>query len=239
MNYFFKRFVFSSVLGLIVIVSSSAQSADLNTADSLFNAQKYTEAFEKYEQIYNTAKASPAMLTRMAFIQEGLGNFSDALYYLSQYYYQTSDEDALIKMRDLAEEHNLNGYEYSDTKFILNTVRQYQLELLFVLLAFSLFLFAYGFRKYRRQEKPIISLGIQLITLVLIGLLSNDVFLDKSAVITSDNALLMTGPSAGAEPVDFLNRGNKVKLLKSDPIWSQIQWGDDQVFVRTKNIKLL
>ncbi|MFY0605134.1 MAG: hypothetical protein JXR10_00365 [Cyclobacteriaceae bacterium] len=239
MNYFFKRIVFFTVIQLTFVIIGTAQNAELSTADSLFNVKKYTEAFEKYEQIYDQGQASSAMLTRMAFIQEGLGNYADALYYLSLYYYETSDKAALLKMRDLAEEHNLNGYEYSDTKFIVNTVRQYQLEIFLVLIAFSIFLFAYGYSKYRKQEKPLISLGVQVITLALIGLLSNNVFLEKSAVITSDQALLMTGPSAGAEPVDYLDRGNKVKLIKSDPLWSQIQWGEDIVFVRTKNIKSL
>ncbi|MGB3465691.1 MAG: hypothetical protein WBA74_10490, partial [Cyclobacteriaceae bacterium] len=53
----------------------------LTTADSLFQAKKYTESFELYEQIIVEDMAySPAMLLKMAFIKEGLGDYSNALY---------------------------------------------------------------------------------------------------------------------------------------------------------------
>ena len=41
-----------------------AQISDLEEGDSLFNQQKYTEAFEKYQAVYEEGSASSAMLLK-------------------------------------------------------------------------------------------------------------------------------------------------------------------------------
>lgn len=220
-------------------LSSHAQFAELSTADSLFAHQKYTEAFKMYENIFQQNQASPAMLTRMAFIQEGLGNYSDALYYLNLYFLKTSDKAALNKMRELAEKHHLVGYEYTDTKFFLNFLRKYQLEITLSLIAFSLFLLAYGFNKFRHDEKPATSLVLQALVLLLIVAFTNDLFFEKKAIVSQDHSMLMSGPSAGAEPVNYIGKGNKVSVLKSDALWTKINWDNREVYIRSKNLKSL
>jgi len=219
--------------------SATAQNNLLQPADSLFAKQKYTEAFEKYDEIFDQGMASPAMLTKMAFIQEGLGNYAEALYFLNLYYEKTSDKAAATKMRELAEEHDLKGYEYSDARFIANFLKKNNQLIVICLLAFSLFLLAYAFRKKKRGETPAFSLGLQLITLVLVGVLSNQWFVKGQAIVRQDNSILMTGPSAGAEPVDFVKKGNKVVIKSRDILWSEIEWGEETAFIRTKNLRLL
>jgi hypothetical protein len=52
------------------------------------------------------------MLLKMAFVKEGLGDYSNALYYLNLYYLKTYDKKVLKKMENLAERyHKLEGYE--------------------------------------------------------------------------------------------------------------------------------
>lgn len=224
---------------LVIGLPIYAQNAELSTADSLFANQKYTEALKKYENIFNQDKASPAMLTKMAFIQEGLGNYADALFYLNLYYLKTSDKAALTKMRELAEEHHLSGFEYSDFKFMANFVRNYEVEILIVLLAFSLFLLIYGYSKRKKDELPRVSLFLQALTLVLIGLLSNQLFLADTGIVSQDHSLLMTGPSAGAEPISYIEKGNKVTVLQSDALWTKIRWQEEVAYIRTKNLRTL
>ncbi|MEQ8580641.1 MAG: SH3 domain-containing protein [Marinoscillum sp.] len=239
MKYFFIRIIQTLFLILVIGLPIYGQNAELLTADSLFANQKYTEALKKYENIFNQDKASPAMLTKMAFIQEGLGNYADALFYLNLYYLKTSDKAALTKMRELAEEHNLSGFEYSDFKFMANFIRNYEVEILCVLLAFSLFLLIYGYSKRKKDELPRVSLFLQALTLVLIGLLSNQLFLADTGIVSHDHALLMTGPSAGAEPIDYIEKGNKVTVLQSDVLWTKIRWQEEVAYIRTKNLKTL
>lgn len=239
MNYFFNRIIFIAIILTTGSISLKAQEAELSTADSLFSKQKYTEALKKYENIFRQNLASPAMLARMAFIEEGLGNYSESLYYLNLYFLKTSDKAALSKMRELAEQHGLQGYEYSDKRFLLNFLQKYQQEFLLVLLALSLFLLAYGFNKRRHQERPVTSLVFQIIVLILIGTYSNNLFFEKKAIIGNDHALLMTGPSAGAEPIDYIGKGNKVTVLKADELWTKISWNESEAYIRSKNLKML
>lgn len=239
MKSIFERIILTIFLIATSFVLLAAQNDDLTAADSLFAQKKYTEAFKQYEQIFDKGLASPAMLMKMAFIKEGLGSYTEALYYLNLYYQQTSDKSAARKMRELAETHDLYGYEYSDLKFIVGFVRKYASEIIAGLLVFSAFLLAYGYRKHRKGEKPVISVALQVVTLTLVLIISNELFKRDTAIISRENSLLMTGPSAGAEPIDYIQKGNKVFVLEQDALWSKIKWGNDVAYIRTKNLMRL
>jgi hypothetical protein len=239
MNQIFVRNIISTLFIIFGWLGAMSQNSELSSADSLFNNQKYTEAFEKYENIFNAGIASPAMLTRMAFIQEGLGNYSNALYFLNLYYLQSSDRDALNKMREIAEEHQLSGYEYSDFKFFENFVRKYQKEILLGLMAFSLFLVGYSYRKIKKEERPMISIGVQTLTLLIILAINNQLFVQTKGIIKQDQSLLMSGPSAASEPLELIGQGNKVIILESNELWSKIEWQDEEAYIRNKNIRKL
>mgnify|MGYP000120842461 CR=1 FL=1 len=239
MNYFFVRFLQMFVLFLGILPATYAQNELLDMGDSLFSNQKYTEAFELYDSVFVQGQASPSMLMKMAFIKEGLGDYANALYYLNLYYDRSSDKAAAEKMRELAEENSLRGYEYSDFKFVSAFIRQYKIYIVGGLILFSIFLLFYGMRKFKRKEKPMVSLGLQVVTIALIVVLSNELFLKQKAIITTDYAFLMEGPSAGSEPINVVTKGNKVILVSSDEVWSAINWSGKTVFVRTKNLKFL
>ena len=239
MNHFFSRFILSIIFASSLTLGTLAQTTELSTADSLFNNQKYTEAFEMYENIFQQNQASLAMLTRMAFIQEGLGNYADALYYLNLYYLKSSDKDALVKMREIAEEHDLRGYEYSDFKFFENFVRKNQDLITLCLIAFSAFLLVYSFRKTKKEERPMFSVALQALTLILILVVNNEIFLKDSGIVQKNQSILMSGPSAGAEPIQVIDQGNKVFILDSDELWSKIEWEDSEAYIRNKNIRKL
>lgn len=239
MKFFFSKIILIALFITIFTSKSIAQESDLHTADSLFANKKYTEAFKYYEKIFNGGNASVAMFLKMAFIKEGLGNYADALYYLNLYYQQTSDKSVLIKMREIADEHNLIGYEYSDFRFFINFLREYLLEIVVCLFALSLFLLAYIFSRKRKNEKPVIAMVLQAAVIILIGILINGVPFQRSAIISADNVLLMTGPSAGAEPLYFVDKGHRVDLLEQGDIWNKILWENQPVYVRSKNVKVL
>lgn len=239
MKNFFKKFLLTALIIVLSVLETYAQEATLGQADSLFVNKKYTEAFKEYEKIFSEGKASPAMLTRMAFIKEGLGNYAEALYYLNLYYQHTSDKGALVKMREIAEAHNLYGYEYSDFKFFLTFLQKYLPQIIFSLLAFSVFLLAYSYSRRRKNETPITATVLQVVVILLIGTLINGFIFEQSAIIARDNVVLMSGPSAGAEPVQVIARGHRVEVLKEGPVWNRILWEDKPVYIRSKNLKTL
>src|SRR5690349_2721164 len=85
----------------------------LQRADSLFQQKRYTQSFEIYNTLFQSHRYSPAMLLKMAYVQEGLNRISQSAYYLNLYYLATQDESALTKLGELADKYRLEGYEPS------------------------------------------------------------------------------------------------------------------------------
>src|SRR3954469_12839623 len=105
--------------------ASKAQTSSyrLKIADSLYQTKKFTQSFEHYREILNQKQYTPAMLLKMAYIQEGLGNIGEAMYYLNLYFLVTNDKSALEKMEELAHKFNLQGYETTDADRVLTFYR--------------------------------------------------------------------------------------------------------------------
>lgn len=211
----------------------------MQLADSLFSEKKYTQAFELYEDIQNSdQKTSPAMLLKMAFIQEGLGDFSNALYYLNLYYLKTYNKKTLKKMENLAEQNKLSGYNYDDVEFFLNIYHQYRLHVdLFIIgLAFMFFGILYYQKRTQRvtSNVPGIAYGCLLIILLFINNYGRE---HTKALITTSNAHLMKGPSPGADVIDVIAKGHRVEILGKDDVWVKISWNDDEAFIKAINIR--
>lgn len=208
-------------------------------ADSLFNQKKYTQSFDLYSEIYATNdKVSPAMLLKMAFVKEGLGDYANALYYLNLYYLKTYDKKVLKKMETLAEEHKLSGYEYDDAEFFLNIYQKYQLQIdLFVI---SLVLLIFGILLYQKRKLKQLSpftAYSYIALLVLLFILNNFAREQQKAIISTDRVYLMKGPSPGADVVDIVSYGHRVNILGHQDVWVEISWDDKSVYVKEFNLK--
>lgn len=227
------RYVFFVCLWNASLAQSNGQLA---TADSLFTQQKYTEALDMYTDIFSARNVTESMLIKMAFIEEGLGDYVQALYYFDQYYKLTADKSVLLKMQELAEENKLNGYRVEDKDFFLNLLNLYLLEIQLTLLLVSIFLlvFTYQFRKKRRM--PIGMSMLQLIVLLTLLMLSNS-WIQQDTKIIQSPTLLMSGPSAGAEPVGWVNEGHKVDIVDKFEMWTKIRWESTDVYIRNSKLK--
>jgi hypothetical protein len=213
--------------------------AEQRAADSLFLQKKYTEAFDQYVQIYQGGQASSAMLQKMAFIQEGLGNYVTALYYLNRYYNLTANKKVLAKMRAIAEEQNLSGYEYSDVEFFQNFLFRYNKYFVGILVALSILLLAYIYRKKKLNEPIGFAGTFYVLVLAALFLISNQFFVKDRAIIKDDQSVLMTGPSAGAEPIDIISKGHRVTILAVTPAWVKIQWHDQEAYIRNNKLIII
>jgi hypothetical protein len=208
-------------------------------ADSLFAQKKYTQSFDLYNEIYtNFGKVSPAMLLKMAFVKEGLGDYGNALYYLNLYYQKTYDKKVLKKMENLAEEHKLLGYEYDDAEFFLNIYQKYQLQFdLLVISSVLLILAVFIYQK--RSHKKLSSLAVYsyiALLLILFGI-NNFGREPHKAIISSANVYLMEGPSPGSNVVDIISYGHRVKVKGKEDVWVEIDWDDKSVYVKEFNLK--
>jgi len=213
----------------------------LQQADSLFADSQYTESIRLYEQIYQQAQmASPAMLLRMAFIQEGLGEYSQALYYLNTYYLLTSDDEVLQKISKLSEEYDLKGYSYSDIDYIRGFVSRYQYLMVLLLIGVAMAgLLYYVLRGKGGSERP---LGFGISYLLVLGLLfylTNFSPVPDYGIIVDSNAYIMKAPSAGADVLGISSKGHRVKVSGRQDVWAQIEWEGEPAYIRQDNLRLL
>ncbi len=233
-----RFFLFLTVwIGLQCSLHAQDVVSQLHRADELYDQKNYTEAYEIYHSIFhNYQLSSPEMLVKMAYINEGLEDYSMALYYLNLYYRQTSERAALKKMESLAKEHQLVGYEFNDLELLGNIYYNYYQEIVYLFLALSLLWFALIYRNVRKSaNKPVgLTIGYVIILSILFVLIN---FGDKSyrGIITNE-AFLMEEPSAAARMIDLVDKGHKVRIAGEDGIWMKIKWDDQTAYIRKNNI---
>jgi len=223
------------------VYAQQQNGSRLQRADSLFAEQQYTESLMLYEQLYQEIEvASPAMLLRMAFIQEGLGEYSQSLYYLNEYYLITFDEDVLSKITSLSKEHKLQGYEFSDVDYIRGFLKQYQYYFIYLLIALAMAGMAYHVLKASSDTSRPYGFGVSyLLILSLLFYLTNFSALPDYGIIVDSNTYLMTAPSAGSDVLSVVPEGHRVRVAGWEDVWARIEWGGQTAYVRQDNLRLL
>lgn len=230
---------FFTIFAFFLFNLPSLSATSLNQADSLFEAKKYTEALEVYENIFQNEQASPSMLLKMAFIQEGLENYVDALYYLNLYYAKSGNKKALVKMQEIATANELEGYEFTDQDYILNIISKNKLLIQITLLIFSLLLFVFIIRKFKKKESTRLALIFQVFILVIFFIFNNEFFATDRAIVLDDHTLLRSAPSAAAEPLESIKKGHRVRVLEQSEVWVKIEWNDQSAYLRKGRIRLI
>jgi len=213
--------LFSLVTIFFNVYGNANLQTVLQTADSLFENQKFTEAFEIYEKVYNEGLASEAMLLKMAFIQDGSENYENALFYLTQYYKTSADRSVISKIDEIAEEYSLSGYQSNDLDYLLLLLLKYRNGLVFLLLGLIVLLAFYTFVNYGKGETSVIGFSFQFFLVGVLLVLLNFPIREKG-ILTGNNILMRSGPSAAAEPMSFLSNGHKVDILEYKTLWTKI-----------------
>ncbi|MEX2594810.1 MAG: SH3 domain-containing protein [Anditalea sp.] len=210
-----------------------ANTQVLQKADSLFNSKNYQEALVLYEGILQDGQAySPAMLLKMAFISEGIGDYPKTTLYLSKYYDHNPTPQIPNKIKELTNQATLTGYNVSDRERFFNILTDHSQEItssLAVLLILSLIsLVLKGFR---------LGFFITSVLLVFLVFISNN-FLKKpdTGIITGNPSLIMTQPSAGGNLIKKVGPGHRVIIKSPIDIWYQIEWEDQEAFVKKDHI---
>ena len=233
-------------LFFLLIISSSFSGFSQNNnkslikADSLFVNQKFTQSFDIYDSIYHQKMASPAMLLKMAYIKEGLGDYTLAQYYLNEYYLATNNDLALTKMEDIAKEKELVGYETNDLNFIISLYyKHFQwLSLGVLAIAFLLFMF-FLIQLSKFKAVPPVTTFFLASTLIVLAILINFGKSYNKGLIIKNNTFVMSGPSAGADVIDVINKGHKIVIENETDVWLQIEWDGQQGYIKNNNVRLL
>jgi hypothetical protein len=227
---------------IFLIFSVSAFAApvdeDIQAADSLFQLRKYTESFEIYNEIYEQGNvASAQMLMKMAFIKEGLGDYSRALYFLNKYYQQTSDKRARQKMKELADENELLGYSSTDTDFFKGQVTQYYLIFIYSVFVIIIFLTSIiAYRKFKTKSNTTPYVVAVIVVMLSFFWVLNFVLQRDRGIIVENHAYLMSGPSAASDLLDVVKKGHRLDILDQEGIWVEVDWDGQSAYIRASKI---
>lgn len=219
--------------------STFAQTSSfrLKTADSLFQAKRYTQSLEHYEEILKQKQYTPAMLLKMAYIQEGLHHIGPAMFYLNLYYSVTNDKTALEKIDELATKYNLEGYKATDTDKLLSFYHDYYTYLTLALAALMILTLSFMFyTRFRLKSRPAGGFALMIILVAGFGV---HFFYGRqiaTGIVSSPSTYLMSGPSAAAQVVEIVGDGHRVEILGKKDVWLKILWNGEVAYVKENNL---
>lgn len=234
---------FLKIIAVIVLafvstgVPAQGLSPLLQKADSLFSKKQFTQSFEIYQRIHKEGQYTPAMFLKMAFIQEGLNKPGLALYYLNLYYLASNDNQALVKMEEVAAKNHLNGYEYSQLVRTQELFIQYRPHIAGIIVLFIVLLMALAVYQSLKGSRPVATLVFTVIGLILLGLFVNFSDPPRTGIITGNNTIVMNGPSAGASVVGLLNEGSKIQINGHKDVWLKINGFNYPAYVKQTQVK--
>lgn len=233
------KFLAGFIILCVSLPPSFAQTSSfrLKTADSLFLAKQYTQSFEHYEEILKQKQYTPAMLLKMAYIQEGLGHTGQSLYYLNLYYTASHDNAALEKMTELATKYNLEGYETSDTDNFLSFYHDYHVHISMALAAIMILMLSLSaYTRLRLKRRPIASFSIlSIIVLVLATHLYFGQSLE-TAIVTNPSTYVMSGPSAASSVLEVIGDGHRVSILGQKDVWLKVNWDGNIGYIKENSL---
>ena len=234
MNSTIKTKIFIFFLIFISMNIFANEKDLLNKGDSLFKLKKYVDAKKVYENLfYEKNYFSDAMLLKLSFIEEGIGNYDKALIYLSKHYDQTHNKETSEKIKSIAKKNELIGFEQNDLSLVFNFYNK-NIYLIHSLLVVFLTLYLII------AEKKDISYHIRfMIISVLVLAIMNLNLIKKEGIIFQDNTYIMNGPSSGSDVYSIINKGNKLKVSSESSIWYEVIFENKKKYIRKKNIFLI
>lgn len=210
----------------------------LKTADSLFVQKRYTQALEHYQEILRQDQYTPAMLLKMAYVNEGLNHIGAAMYYLNLYYLATADKSTLPKMAELADKFNLQGYETTDSDRIRAFYLDYHLYISTTLAAFMVLMLGVIYRtRVKRHRRPAGSFATLAVLAVLLFVHQQYGTHKSKGILANSSNYIMDGPSAGASVIDVVGDGHRVDILGQKDVWLKIRWDDQIAYVKENSIR--
>lgn len=227
-------------IAIAIAFSASAQTAShrLHVADSLFHAKRYTQSLEHYEEILQQRQYTPAMLLKMAYVNEGLNHIGPAMYYLNLYYLATNDDSVLPKMDELAEKYDLAGYEIRDSDRFWSFYRDNHLPISLALAAVAILMLSVMYYTRTKLHSRPIGSGIALLV-TLVALFAHQQYGGKRTlgILADATTYVMSGPSAGATVLDIVGDGHRVEMLGKNDVWLKIKWADEVAYVKEQSVR--
>ncbi|NVJ87595.1 MAG: hypothetical protein HWE15_14925 [Algoriphagus sp.] len=214
---------------------SQAFTPDLLKADSLFENRSYKEAMEIYVPNYQNGLYSPAMLLKMAFIAEGIGDKEQATLYLGKYYDINPNPQIIEKIKNLTGQSSLSGYEVSDKDRFLLFLVEYKESILLVLSV--ALLISLGTTIWTKWKKNTRTTYWPVVILVLVIFMVNNFLMEpRSGLVTHSPSYIVSKPTAGGEMLEMIEPGHRLKIRSSKDIWYEIEWKNRVAYIRKDQV---
>lgn len=229
-------------LSLIVLffpITLLAQSNNplLVRGDSLFQQKRYIQSLELYQKLFDDHRYTPAMLLRMAYVEEGLNNVSRSAYYLNLYYLATQDDDVLFKLEELAAKNRLEGYATDEIDGLRTFYLTHRNLITYTLLFIAVLAMAIAItQRFVVKNKPVGEFVALCIVSILFMLHISQQSMWAKAIIAKNNTYVMNGPSAGASVLAIVRDGHRVEVLGTEDIWTKVSIAGSQGYVRTSSL---
>jgi len=204
----------------------------------LFRAGAYEQAYPFYRQVLRDGRqASPQLLLRMAYVQEGLGHYPAALYYLNLAQVRQPRHTTWHKITELAQHQRVTGYPDSWRQSLLITFQRYYYRLLQLLLIGAV---VGGTLLLIRRRT--FTHGWWLGYAVYLGLVAtflNVLAPSQAGIVASSHAALMGGPGAGAAWLTTAAAGDRLVVRGQRDIWYQVEWRGQAAYIRRSDLLLI
>ena len=219
---------------------SSAQTSAyrLTVADSLFQAKRYTQSLEHYEEILRQRQYTPAMLLKMAYVHEGLNQVGQAMYHLNLYYLVTNDGSVVAKMDELATKYNLEGYETTDGDRFWSFYLDNHVLISLALAALTILMLSIMYHTRSKLHSRPTASAIGAVVLVVV-LSAHQLYGSRQTrgIISEATTYLMDGPSAASSVIDVIGDGHRVEVIGRRDVWMKIRWDDKVAYVKEKSVR--
>ncbi len=223
----------------ILIFSLSFSYGSIEKADSLFYQNNYLESKKIYDSIFYTENQfSNSMILKMSAIEERIGNYEKAIFYLELFQKQEDKDQVNKKINDIVLNENLSGYDEDEKKIFKQFYEKYNWYLLVSLLLFSCIIFIVNSIKFYQKRKINFLIPFFYISCFLILFIINFRPL-KEGIIFKENTFIMKEPSSGSDLYKILNKGDKISVSKDLEIWYEVIIMSEKRYVRKKNIRLI
>jgi hypothetical protein len=234
---FFWFFTLFSTINLQDIQGQMV-TPSLAKADSLFEAGQAEPAFRLYRQIRDReGQQSARQLLRMAYVQEGLGHYPAALYYLSVAQNWYPRHATWRKMVALAQEYRLTGYPDTWRQSLAITFQRYYNRLLQALLVVAVV--AGTLLLVRRRTAGRIWWSMYGVYLVGVGAFLNLLAPVRVGLVARPHAALMAGPAAGAAWLTTAAAGDRFVVKGQQDIWYRVRWKGHDAYIRRPDLLLV
>ena len=235
-------FISCLFIGIISIsFRSEAQNEELlQQGNSLFSSERYLEALSVYEHMLNKRKEfSPQMLLRMAFVEESRNNYPQSLYYLNLHYRISPDKQVLRKLEELAQTHQLEGYQYTDKTYFLSLYDSYRWYIIssFGVIIFIMALWLVSRVRQLRPITPPLAVGFSVVLVLL--LLHNFATQRTLGIIQNDYTTFAETPSAASPVLKIIKKGNRYQILDKEDSWYKVTIDNQTGYVRLHNTLII